>query len=371
MSLEDLESGPCIIMARVIAATAGNLAGGTRHEERGETGATTSEKRMACREEGRAEIGECTHTSVVEFGDGPEPFLPRRVPDLQPNDRRSVDINDAFGQERCAYCRLCRRWCECVLHIAVHKRSLADALAAEHYNLGFEAVGHIGALSLAGEYDAFAACRSVVLGRVSRMGLPVLIQGLRLSWWLVTKESESRTSLMARSEQRVAGKRSWSHKPRRQDAKACCVSQAERAKQKVRDCGRARLGARSGLLAPGSGARFICRGGVHDHQQHWECGEDEHCVHHDRFGQTRREQETRQRGLLDNKAVSSLDCNARHLSPHLTRCVGRQEPPPAPLTFPRVLNRPSSLLSDAWNYKTPTRVPLFDMPWWPGRHIEQ
>jgi|SRR5690242_2002044 len=221
-------------MARITTATTRRLAGVARHAERGKKGAKTPQGRMALDGTSVRTVEECTHTSVVEFGDGPESFLPRRVPNLQPNDRRSVDIDDSFGQERCAYCRLCRRWCECVLHIAVHKRSLPNALAAEHYNLSFETVRHARALPFASRYDVFEVCRSVVLERVSRMGLPVFIQGLRLRWLLrwTTKESECRTSLMARSEQRVAGKRSRSFEPQRQYARACFVLQAKRSRAK-------------------------------------------------------------------------------------------------------------------------------------------
>ena len=89
------------------------------------------------------------HTSVVEFGDGSESLLPRRVPNLKPNDGRGIDIDDALRQERCAYGRLRRGRRECVLYVAVHKGRLAYALAAEHDNLRFKTVRHGGSSAVA------------------------------------------------------------------------------------------------------------------------------------------------------------------------------------------------------------------------------
>jgi hypothetical protein len=75
--------------------------------------------------------------------------LPRRVPDLQPNDGGGIDIDDALRQERCAYRRLCRGRRESVLYVAVHEGRLAYALAAEHDNLRFKTVRHGGSSAVA------------------------------------------------------------------------------------------------------------------------------------------------------------------------------------------------------------------------------
>lgn len=75
--------------------------------------------------------------------------MPRRVPDLQPNDGGGIDIDDALRQERCAYGRLCRGRRKCVLYVAVHEGRLAYALAAEHDNLRFKTVRHDGTSAVA------------------------------------------------------------------------------------------------------------------------------------------------------------------------------------------------------------------------------
>ena len=75
--------------------------------------------------------------------------MPRCVPNLQPDNGRGIDIDDALRQERCAYRRLCRGRRKSVLYVAVHKGRLAYALAAEHDDFGFETVGHVGALAVA------------------------------------------------------------------------------------------------------------------------------------------------------------------------------------------------------------------------------
>lgn len=74
------------------------------------------------------------------------------------------------------------------------------------------------------DVDRFEAGLSVVLKRALCASLPVvvgLVQGLRLAGWLfrrTTKESNCRTSLMACSEERSAGKISRPYELRRTDA---------------------------------------------------------------------------------------------------------------------------------------------------------
>jgi hypothetical protein len=104
--------------------------------------------------------------------------LPRRVPDLQPNDGGGIDIDDALRQERCAYRRLCRGRRKCVLYVAVHEGRLAYALAAEHDNLRFKTVRHDGASAVA----VISVLSVVLLIRAAgeRCGrVPLLDQGRR------------------------------------------------------------------------------------------------------------------------------------------------------------------------------------------------
>jgi hypothetical protein len=88
--------------------------------------------------------GEWQRTSVVELGDGAEAFLAGRVPYLQPDNGRSVNVDDPLCQEGGADGGLGSGRREGVLDVAVDKRRLAHALAAEDHDLGLEAVGHGG-----------------------------------------------------------------------------------------------------------------------------------------------------------------------------------------------------------------------------------
>ena len=131
----------------------------------------------------------------------------------------------------------------------MHEGGLSYALTAEHYDLSFKTVCHSGASAIAGGTYVFEVCRSTVLERASWTSLPLLVQGLRLSWWLfrrTTKENDRRTSLMARvksvSQAKEAGLMNRNVK---------IPVLARRAVQWVRDSGRARMDARWCLLATG------------------------------------------------------------------------------------------------------------------------
>lgn len=82
------------------------------------------------------------HTSVVQFGYGPESFLAGRIPNLQTHSGGGVDIDDLFGHKRGAYSGLGRGRREGIFDITVHQRCLAHALAPKHHDLGLKAVGH-------------------------------------------------------------------------------------------------------------------------------------------------------------------------------------------------------------------------------------
>lgn len=68
--------------------------------------------------------------------------MSRRIPDLEAHSRGSVDVHYLFGDKRGTDGGLCGWRGEGILDVAVHQRSLADALAAEHDDFGLEAVGH-------------------------------------------------------------------------------------------------------------------------------------------------------------------------------------------------------------------------------------
>lgn len=75
------------------------------------------------------------------LGYGPKPLLTRGIPYLQADDCRGIDVDDALGQERGAYCRLGRGWCKCVLDVAMNERGFADSLTAQHHDLGLHRHG--------------------------------------------------------------------------------------------------------------------------------------------------------------------------------------------------------------------------------------
>jgi hypothetical protein len=113
----------------------------------------------------------------------------------------------------------------------VHERGLAYALAAEHDNLGLEAVGHVEACRAAERLDVCEVRPGTVPARALWMELQRFVcvhsgPAAVLVSRETTKESDCRTSLMARGEERVAGERSRSHESRRRDTCACWLSQA-------------------------------------------------------------------------------------------------------------------------------------------------